>query len=101
MLSLPSVFIFLVLSLASLRTVAFCSIVIAVGFFLPALIDRAKRNHWCDFVVDTTSSSVGGHATMCTHTAEIIDEGCSPNGSEHDGDEEEEERRRQDTLLPR
>ena len=97
MLSLPSVFIILVLLLASMRTVLFCSLVVVVGFFLPTLVDHAKRHRWCEFVDNNGSTA--------TCTAEIVDDGCSPHGSEHDVEEEEEggggEHRNGDTLLPR
>ena len=86
MLLLPSVFILLVLSLASLRTVVFCSTIVAVGFLLPSLVEHAKEHRWCAFI--DTSSTVARLGCGSEYTdVEIVDDGLSPHGSVDEEDE--------------
>ena len=50
MLAVPSVFIVLVLCLSSATTLVACACIMAVGLFLPGLVEHAKRRRWCRFL---------------------------------------------------
>ena len=50
MLAIPSFFIVLVLCLSSMRTFLACACIMVVGFFLPGLLERAKKMKWCRFL---------------------------------------------------